>query len=155
VIEISAEAVPEPARTFEATYSRPYIAHASLAPSCAVARFADGRLEVTTHAQGVYPLRVALAHALGLDIERIAVRHHQGAGCYGHNGADDVAFDAAAIAVRVPGFSVRVQWERADELAAAPFGAAMAVKIRAGLDPAGRPLDWPLELFSPVHTQRP
>jgi len=155
VIEVSAQAVPAPVRTFEAIYSRPYIAHASLAPSCAVAQFAEGRLEVTTHAQGVYPLRIALAHALDLDLGRIAVRHHQGAGCYGHNGADDVAFDAAAIAVRRPGRPVRVQWEREDELAAAPFGAAMAVKIRAGLDPAGRPLDWTLEVFSPVHTQRP
>src|SRR5205823_12639000 len=68
---------------------------------------------------------------------------------------DDVAFDAAAIAVRRPGRPVRVLWEREDELAAAPFGAAMAVKIRAGLDAAGRPLDWTLEVFSPVHTQRP
>jgi nicotinate dehydrogenase subunit B len=154
-IEVSSQAAAAAARTVEAIYSRPYIAHASLAPSCAVARFADGRLEVTTHAQGVYPLRVALAHALALDIDRIAVRHHQGAGCYGHNGADDVAFDAAALAVRAPGLPVRVQWEREDELAAAPFGAAMAVKIRAGLDAAGRPLDWTLEVFSPVHTQRP
>jgi nicotinate dehydrogenase subunit B len=155
VIEISAEPVGEAARTFEATYSRPYIAHASLAPSCAVARYADGLLAVTTHAQGVYPLRIALAHALDLDLERIAVRHHQGAGCYGHNGADDVAFDAAAVAVRKPGRPVRVQWEREDELAASPFGAAMTVKIRAGLDAAGRPLDWRLDVFSPVHTQRP
>jgi nicotinate dehydrogenase subunit B len=154
-IEVSARAAPAPARTVEALYSRPYLAHASLAPSCAVARFADGRLEVTTHAQGVYPLRIALAHALALDIERITVRHHQGAGCYGHNGADDVAFDAAAIAMRKPGVSVRVRWERDDEMAAAPFGAAMAVKIRAGLDAAGRPLDWTLEVFSPVHAQRP
>jgi CO/xanthine dehydrogenase Mo-binding subunit len=154
-IEVSAQAVPAPARTIEVIYSRPYLAHASLAPSCAVAQFIDGRLEVTTHAQGVYPLRIALAHALPLEIERISVRHHQGAGCYGHNGADDVAFDAAAIAVRAPGRAVRVQWERDDELAAAPFGAAMAVKIRAGLDAAGRPLDWTLEVFSPVHTQRP
>src|SRR5436853_6122575 len=120
-----------------------------------MAKFADGRLEVTTHAQGAFPLRIALAHALDLDIERIAGRHHQGAGCYGHNGADDVAFDAAAIAVRKPGRPVRVQWERQDELAASPFGAAMAVKIRAGLDAAGRPLDWQLDVFSPVHVQRP
>jgi nicotinate dehydrogenase subunit B len=155
VIEVSMEALPAPARTHEASYSRPYIAHASLAPSCAVARFADARLEVTTHAQGVYPLRIALAHALDLEIERIVVRHHQGAGCYGHNGADDVAFDAAAIAVRRPGRAVRVQWEREDELSAAPFGAAMAVKIRAGLDAAGKPLDWTLDVFSPVHTTRP
>src|SRR5262249_4452963 len=155
VIEVSAQAMSAPTRTVEAVYSRPYIAHASLAPSCAVARFADGRLEVMTHAQGVYPLRIALAPALGLDVEPIAGRHYQGAGCYGHNGADDVAFDAAALAVRKPGFSVRVQWERDDELSATPFGAAMAVRIRAGLDPAGRPLDWMLEVFSPVHAQRP
>src|SRR5205085_5329278 len=71
-IEVSAQAVPAPARTVEVIYSRPYLAHASLAPSCAVAQFIDGRLEVTTHAQGVYPLRIALAHALPLEIERIS-----------------------------------------------------------------------------------
>src|SRR5262249_23208870 len=51
-------------RGVEATYTRMHIAHASVAPSCAVAQYRDGKLEVWTHSQGVYPLREALARTL-------------------------------------------------------------------------------------------
>jgi CO/xanthine dehydrogenase Mo-binding subunit len=155
VIETGAAPSGTAARTIEATYSRPFIAHASLAPSCALANFADGRLTVWSHAQGVYQLRNAMARALGLAPEDVTVLHRQGAGCYGHNGADDVALDAALIARRMPGRTVRVQWSREDELSSAPFGAAMTVRMRAALDARGRPLEWTHEVWSPVHGQRP
>jgi CO/xanthine dehydrogenase Mo-binding subunit len=155
VAESGAPGANQAARVHEAVYSKPFIAHASLAPSCAVARFADGRLEVTTHAQGSYPLRTALAQWLKLPPEAIVVRHHQGAGCYGHNGADDAAADAALIAMRLPGRSIRVQWSREDELSASPFGPAMAVKLRAALDGESRPVEWTIEIWSGIHGQRP
>ena len=83
-----------------ASYSRGLIAHASIATSCALARF-DGRLlEVWSHTQGIFPLRAAIADALGLDKSDVVVYHVEGAGCYGHNPADDVAFDAALLACR-------------------------------------------------------
>ncbi|HLI80303.1 MAG TPA: molybdopterin cofactor-binding domain-containing protein, partial [Candidatus Binataceae bacterium] len=78
-----------------ATYLKPPIAHAAMGPSCALALFDEGKLTVWTHSQGVFPLRAALAIALGLEEQSITVIHVQGAGCYGHNGADDVALDAA------------------------------------------------------------
>src|SRR5258707_1156095 len=87
----------------EATYTRMHIAHASVAPSCAMALYRDGRLQVWSHTQGVYPLRAALARTLRLDPAAISVHHAQGPGCYGHNGADDAAADAAVLAVRRPG----------------------------------------------------
>lgn len=87
----------------EATYSRGFLAHASIAPSCALAEFRDGHLTVWTHAQGVFPLRTALAQSLKLDPSKISVRHVQGPGCYGHNGADDAAADAASPRCRSPG----------------------------------------------------
>jgi nicotinate dehydrogenase subunit B len=145
----------EAASRFEATYTKPYIAHASLAPSCAVARFQDGRLDVWAHMQGPHPLRAVMARALNLDAERIALHHRHGAGCYGHNGADDAAFDAAVIAANRPGRAVRVQWTRADELSASPFGTAMVVKVGVGLDAAGRPLHWTTDIWSPPHSARP
>ena len=83
---------------YEATYTRMHIAHASVAPSCGLALYRDGRLTVWTHSQGVYPLRDALARTLKLDPAAISVKHVQGPGCYGHNGADDAAADAAVIA---------------------------------------------------------
>jgi nicotinate dehydrogenase subunit B len=155
VIESGAAPSESAVRTHEATYSRPFIAHASLAPSCALALFADGRLTVWSHAQGVYQLRNSIARALGLKPDDVTVLHRQGAGCYGHNGADDAGLDAALIARRMPGRTVRLQWSREDELSAAPFGSAMTVRMRATLDARGRPLEWTHELWSAVHGQRP
>lgn len=143
------------ARSFEANYSRPYLAHASLAPACALATFDQGRLTVRTHSQGVFELRVALARVLGLAVDSIAVLHHQGAGCYGHNGADDVALDAALIAMQLAPRPIRVQWTREDELRYGPFGAATSSRLRADLDEGGRPLEWTTEIWSGPHSQRP
>ena len=81
--------------------------------------------------------------------------HRQGAGCYGHNSADDAAFDAAFVAMRTPDRTVRVQWTREDEFSAAPMGSAMVVGLRAVLDANSRPADWTIDIWSPVHAQRP
>ena len=142
-------------RVVEASYSRPFLTYGSSGPSCALAQYKDGELEVFTHSQGVFELRRWLAHALGMDAARIKVFHRQGAGCYGHNSADDAAFDAAFVATRVPNRMVRVQWTRADEFTAAPMGSAMVVGLRAVLDANSRPTDWTIDIWSPVHAQRP
>ena len=79
------------AQTRRRRYTRPFIAHASIAPSCALAQWDEGRLRVWSHTQGIYNLRTDLALTLGLAANEIAVEHAEGAGCYGHNAADDVA----------------------------------------------------------------
>jgi nicotinate dehydrogenase subunit B len=140
---------------YEATYTRMHIAHASVAPSCALALYRDGRLQVWTHSQGVYPLRDALARTLKLDPATISVKHVQGPGCYGHNGADDAAADAAVIARRTPGKPVRVRWRREDEFGFEPVSPAMLVTVRAVLDGSERPSDWTTEIWSGRHTSRP
>ncbi len=148
----------DPAATgkrIEATFSRPYVAHASLAPSCALARFEEGHLTVWSHGQGMHPLRRNLAEVLDLPPEAISARHLDGAGCYGHNGADDAALDAALIAVRMPGRRIRVQWRREEEFGYEPVGPAMLVRLAVRLDAEGRPDDWTSEIWSPTHTQRP
>jgi len=157
VLTISDKGGDMPAPTgqrFEAEYSRPYIAHASIGPSCAVAHLDGGTLRVWSHTQGVFPLRQNLATLLGLPEDRIVVAHRQGSGCYGHNGADDVAGDAALLARALPGRPIRVQWMRDDEFAWEPFGAAMVTKASATLD-AGRIVDWHYEIWSPPHSTRP
>lgn len=155
VLESGSGEVATGNRVVEATYSRGFLAYGSIGPSCALAEFRDGTLNVWTQSQGVFVLRTWLAHTLKIPPERINVFHRQGAGCYGHNSADDAAFDAAFIATRVPNRTVRVQWTREDEFSAAPLGAAMAVKLRAVLDATLRPADWTIEIWSPVHAQRP
>ena len=143
------------AKRVKASYTKPYIAHASIGPSCALARWTDGRLEVWTHSQGIYPLRADLAKVLKLDEMRITVTHVEGAGCYGHNGADDVALDAALLAREANARPVRLQWMREDEFAWEPYGAAMAFELEAALDASGSIVSWRHEFWSNGHTHRP
>ncbi|MDB5774254.1 MAG: hypothetical protein JWP38_387 [Herbaspirillum sp.] len=142
-------------RTIRAGYAKPFLAHGSIAPSCALAQFDGKRLDVWTHSQGIFNLRKDLALSLRMDEAEIVVRHVEGAGCYGHNGADDVAFDAAWLARAAAGRPVRVQWTRADELACAPFGPAMAVDLEADLDAAGAVVGWRHTIWSNGHATRP
>ena len=138
-----------------ARYLRPYLAHASIGPSVALALWDGAHLTVDTHSQGVGMLRVALAQALEVPLTAVSVRHRPGAGCYGHNGADDVALDAALVARAHSGHWVRVQWTRAQELSVVPFGSAMVVDLAAELDAAGRPVGWAMGVTSGTHGQRP
>jgi nicotinate dehydrogenase subunit B len=146
----------KPARTLKATYTRPFSAHASIGPSCALAQW-QGRQSITvwTHSQGIYNLRADLVMALGLAPDAVIVRHVEGAGCYGHNPADDVALDAALLARSANGRPVRVLWSRAEELGWAPFGPTMAVDVSAGLDASGNVAQWVLENYSNGHSTRP
>jgi CO/xanthine dehydrogenase Mo-binding subunit len=140
---------------YEATYTRMHIAHASIGPSSGVALYQDGHLTVWSHTQGVYPLKAALAKTLKLDPAHISVRHAQGPGCYGHNGADDAAADAAVIAMRRPGVPIRVRWRREEEFGFEPVSPAMVTTVRALLDEQGRPTDWTTEIWSGRHSSRP
>ena len=155
-VEIAASGtLPETGQTLRRSYSRPYIAHASIAPSAAIVLWDGDTLRVWTHSQGVFNLRADLAIVLNLDPERIVVQHAEGAGCYGHNGADDAALDAALLARAVPGRPVRLQYTRREEMADMPFGAAMRVDLEATLDARGRIAGWHHTIFSNGHVARP
>jgi nicotinate dehydrogenase subunit B len=143
------------AKTIEATYTRPYQAHGSIGPSCAVAQFADGAMTVWTHTQGVYPDRQGIAEMLRMPPASVRCIHVEGSGCYGHNGADDAAADAALIARALPGVPVQVQWTREQEHAWEPFGPAMVTKLKASLDGQGTISDWSFEVWSNTHSMRP
>ena len=141
--------------TVEASYMRPYQAHGSIGPSCAVAQLVDGAMTVWTHTQGVYPDRQGIAEMLHVPPASVRVIHVEGSGCYGHNGADDAAADAALIARALPGTPVRVQWTREQEHSWEPFGPAMVTKLKASLDSNGRISDWNFEVWSNTHSMRP
>jgi nicotinate dehydrogenase subunit B len=151
----TARATREKTRTMRRQYTRPYIAHASIAPSCAMAQWTGDRVHVWTHSQGVYLLRADLALVLKLPVENIIVEHMEGAGCYGHNAADDVALDAVLLAKAAAGRPVRVQWSRQDEMSHAPFGAAMAIEIEADLDAQNEIVGWRHSIWSNGHAARP
>ena len=142
-------------KVIEAAYTKPYMAHASIGPSAAVAEFKDDKYTVWTHSQGVFSLRAELVKALKVTPAAVRCIHTEGSGCYGHNGADDVALDAALLARAVPGRPVRLQWMRDDEFAWEPFGPAMAMQAKASLDAEGRIVDWNYEVWSNSHSTRP
>lgn len=152
-VSASAEDVVDVVR---ASYSRPFIAHASIAPSCGIARWnMDGTLTIWSHTQGVFALRDAVAQAVGLTEEAVAVHHVEGAGCYGHNGADDAAYDAVLLARAVRGRPVQVVWSRADEFCWEPLGSAMVIDLAAGVDADGRVVTWEQDVWSQGHVARP
>ena len=142
-------------RRTSATYTRPFLAHGSIGPSCAVARVDDKQLTVWSNSQGVFSLRSAIAVALDFEEKHVVVQHVEGAGSYGHNGADDAAFEAALLASRLPGIPIRVQWSRVEELAWEPLGPAMVSALEAAVGEDGMITDWSSDLWSNGHTSRP
>ncbi len=153
--KVGAPSAGGPVTTIEAKYTRPYQCHASIGPSCAVAQVKDGKLTVWTHSQGVYPLRQHLARVMRMSDASIIAVHVEGSGCYGHNGADDVACDAALVARATGGRPVKLQWMREDEFGWEPYGSAMVMKLQARVDASGQVVDWQHETWSHPHSTRP
>jgi nicotinate dehydrogenase subunit B len=140
--------------TIEASYTRPYLMHASIGPSAALAVFTDEKLEVYCSTQGVSLLAPSLAQVLRIDVARVRVVHAEGAGCYGHNGSDDAALDAALLARAVPGRPVLLKWTRQDEHAFEPYGPPMRVDARASVDANGRIVGFSHDVYSYTHIGR-
>ncbi len=142
-------------RELRATYLKPYIMHASISPSVGIALWDGERLTVWSHSQGVAILRLAIADSLALDRSLIRVVHVPGAGSYGHNGADDAAFDACLIALACPNQPIRVQWMREDENLWEPYSPAARVDLTARVDAHGRIENWRHDVHSNSHMGRP
>jgi nicotinate dehydrogenase subunit B len=143
-------------KTLEATYYRPYQMHGSIGPSAAIATYdKDGILTVHTHTQQPFGDASAVAEFLGLDKTKVRVIHTHGAGCYGHNMADDAAIDAAWLAYHIQGQPLKLQYSREEEHRFEPYGSAMLIKTRARVDSAGNVLAWNNEIWSTPHSTRP
>src|SRR5258708_17801179 len=152
---VDAAAKARGVKRLQAEYRKPFICHASIGPSCAIARMQGEKLEVWSHTHGIFGLPRELAMVLRLREEDVTGHHAGGAGCYGHNGADDVALDAALLARGVPGKPVRLQWTREDEFALEPYGPAMVVALDGQLGEQGMIVSWRHDLWSNGHTHRP
>ena len=142
-------------KTLVGEYTKPFIMHGSIGPSCALAIMNQGVMKIYTHSQGMYPLQTDLVKALGMPPEKIICIHTEGSGMYGQSGADDVALDAALVARAFPEKPIRMHWTREEEMKWEPFGSAMSVKVEASLDQSGKIVDWQFELWSNTHSTRP
>jgi len=143
------------AKTVKARYTRPWYSHASIGPSCAVARFQNGEMTIWSHSQGVFDMQRATAELVGLPVEKVRVIHTPSAGCYGQNGADDVTVEAALIARAMPGHPIRLQWMREQEFGWEPCGCAMVTEVEAGIGTDNRITRWTHEVWSNSHNNRP
>jgi CO/xanthine dehydrogenase Mo-binding subunit len=137
-------AVGGAAITLTATYAFGIQTHGSIGPSCAIADVRDGRATIWSASQAPHWLRKLLAEMLSMPAENIRVIYVAGSGCYGRNGHEDAAADAALLSGEV-GRPIRVQWTRADEHGWDPKGPPALIDLRAGLDANGRVIAWESE----------
>ena len=136
------------AKTLRATYDFPIHTHGSIGPSCAIAELKDGKLTVWTASQMTHALRKQLMAMMALSDDNVRCIYLEGSGCYGRNGHEDAAADAALLA-RAVGRPVRVQWSRQDEHGWDPKGPPTLIDLRAGLDAGGKVTAWESEFFIP------
>ncbi len=139
------------ARLHSATYEWPAQSHASMGPSCAVADIKPGQATIWSASQGTHRARQVLARGLGIPEAQLRVIYLDGAGCYGMNGHDDVAAEAALIS-RALSRPVRLQWMREDEHGWDPKGPPQLLDLRAALDANGNIAAWEIEAFLPMNT---
>ena len=140
----------EGAKTVKATYDFAIQTHGSIGPSCAIAEFKDGKLTSWSASQATHDLRKDLAFMLGIAPDNVRCIYLEGSGCYGRNGHEDAAADAALLAKAV-GKPVRVQWSRADEHGWDPKGPPTLIDLRASID-SGNVTAWESEFFIPQQT---
>lgn len=137
-----------------ATYRTPYLTHGSIGPSCGVADVKSDSAIVWSATQGSFPLRDAVAALIGMPRNKVRVVWTEGAGCYGHNGADDASAEAALLS-QVLGRPVRVQWMRNDEHGWDPKGPAMEAQIKGSVNADGKVESWSYTMSTPTHISRP
>ena len=136
------------ARNVSASYDFAIHTHGSIGPSCAVAEYKNGKLTCWSASQQTHLLRKQIAVMLGMQADDVRCIYIEGSGCYGRNGHEDVAADAALLA-KETGLPVRVQWMRADEHGWDPKGPPTLLDFRGALDGQGNVVGWESEVFIP------
>ena len=143
---------PDGAKALSATYYWPMQSHGSIGPSCAVADVSAEAATIWTASQGTHGNQKTFARFLGLPKEKVRLIYLEGSGCYGMNGHEDAAADAAILS-RAAGKPVRVQWSREDELGWDPKGPPQLLDISGTVSADGRILDWRTEMWIPRTTK--
>ncbi len=138
-------------RLIAATYQWPIQTHGSMGPSCAVADVKSDRATIWTASQATHRYQPAFARILGLPKEKVRLIYLDGAGCYGMNGHEDAAADAALVS-KVLGRPVRVQWSREDEHGWDPKGPPQLLDLQAALDDRGEIVAWQAQAWLPANT---
>lgn len=144
--------LPEGAKKVSASYFWPMQSHASLGPSCAIADVKADSATVWTASQGTHGNQGTFARFLKLPKDKVRMIYLEGSGCYGMNGHEDAAADAAIISQAV-GRPVRVQWSREDEHGHDPKGPPQLLDLSGAVGADGQILDWKTEMWIPRTTR--
>jgi len=139
------------AKVIKATYDFAIQTHGSIGPSCAIAEFKDGALTSWSASQAPHDLHKQLAQMFSLPLDKVRCIYVEGSGCFGRNGHEDAAADAALLAKAVDR-PVRVQWSRADEHGWDPKGPPTMMDMQASMDPQGNVTAWEGTFYMPQQT---
>ena len=132
---------------FEAKYLNGYGAHAPIETHTALARLEDGTMTVWSSTQTPFPSQQAIAQAIGFATENVRVITPFVGGGFGGKSAGLQAIEAAKLS-KLTGKPVQVCWSRAEEFFLDSFRPAAVVRIRSGLDGAGRICLWDYQVYA-------
>jgi nicotinate dehydrogenase subunit B len=138
-------------RTLSATYEWPIQSHGSIGPSCAIADVSRDRATIWTASQSTHKFQAAFAAILGLPLDKVRLIYLDGSGCFGMNGHEDAAADAALMS-RALGRPVRVQWSREDEHGWDPKGPPHLLELRVAVSAQGEVVAWDSQAWLPAPT---
>ncbi|HTY42750.1 MAG TPA: xanthine dehydrogenase family protein molybdopterin-binding subunit [Thermoanaerobaculia bacterium] len=138
-----ATALAGAAKTVEADYEFPFLAHATMEPlNCAV-RLSPGACEVWTGTQFQTGDQMAAAKIAGLKPEQVSLHTTFLGGGFGRraNPSNDFVAEAVHVA-KAAGVPVKVIWTREDDLRGGYYRPMWAHRVRVGLGPDGVPVAW-------------
>ncbi|MBK1661790.1 xanthine dehydrogenase family protein molybdopterin-binding subunit [Paracraurococcus ruber] len=139
----AAAALSGAAKVVEAEYDAPYLAHAQLEPSSALAAFAaDGTLDLIVPNQAPEMYQAVAAKLAGLKPEQVRIQSPMLGGFFGRHFLYDTAdvFPQAIALAKATGRPVKVLWTREEEFRRDAYRPLSYGRLRAGLDAQGRPV---------------
>ena len=141
--------------TLTSEYKKGYLMHGPIGPSAACSIFSNNKFTIYSHSQALYDLKLSCSEYFGVDPENVTLKFIPGSGCYGHNGADDVAFEAGLLSKEFPDTHVLLKWTRQDEHCWEPYGSASLNKLTGVINDKGKIIYWSNEVFSDTYMTRP
>jgi CO/xanthine dehydrogenase Mo-binding subunit len=140
------------AKKLSATYELPFMKHAPIGPTMAMADArSDGTVHIYTHNQNPQALRGEIAQMLGIPADQIVVRAFAGPGHYGRsNGGNAGAEDEAVILSKVVGKPVRVQWMRPEDFQWSTQSPAAYSDVEIALDAHGKMAAYQIDHYMPA-----
>jgi len=141
--------------TLSSEFRKNYLMHGPIGPSASCSIYSNNKFTVYSHSQSNFALKQSLSSYFNIDTSKVTIKFMPGSGCYGHNGADDVAFEASVLSKAYPDFHILLKWTREDEHCWEPYGSASINKLFGAINDNGQIVYWSNEAFSDTYLSRP